>query len=60
MSEKLGGHKCRNHRDAIDKLVDILLERETLTGDEFMVILSKFVDISVNNPKTSFLELIGA
>lgn len=36
----------RNNRDAIDKLVDVLLEKETLTGDEFRAILSEFTDIS--------------
>lgn len=36
----------RNHREAIDKLVDVLLEKETLTGDEFRAILSEFTDIS--------------
>ncbi|KAL2942913.1 ATP-dependent zinc metalloprotease FTSH 6 chloroplastic [Bienertia sinuspersici] len=50
----------RNHRDAIDTLVDVLLETETLAGDEFRSILSEFVDISVNNTKTSVRELIRA
>lgn len=49
----------RNNRDAIDKLVEVLLERETLTGDEFRAILSEFVDVSVNNSKT-VRELISA
>lgn len=36
----------RNNREAIDKLVEVLLEKETLTGDEFRAILSEFTDIS--------------
>lgn len=36
----------RNNREAIDKLVEVLLEKETLTGDEFKAILSEFTDIS--------------
>ncbi|KAL3502774.1 hypothetical protein ACH5RR_037223 [Cinchona calisaya] len=35
----------RNNREAIDKIVEVLLEKETLTGDEFRAILSEFVDI---------------
>ncbi|XP_021745223.1 ATP-dependent zinc metalloprotease FTSH 6, chloroplastic-like [Chenopodium quinoa] len=50
----------RNHRDAIDKLVDVLLEKETLSGDEFRSILSEFVGICVNDSKTSVRELINA
>ena len=37
----------RNNREAIDKLVEVLLEKETLTGDEFRAILSEFVDAPV-------------
>ncbi|XP_024984349.1 ATP-dependent zinc metalloprotease FTSH 6, chloroplastic [Cynara cardunculus var. scolymus] len=36
----------RNNRDAIDKLVDVILEKETLTGDEFRAILAEFSDES--------------
>ncbi|PIN15674.1 AAA+-type ATPase containing the peptidase M41 domain [Handroanthus impetiginosus] len=35
----------RNNREAIDKLVEVLMERETLTGDEFRSILSEFTNI---------------
>lgn len=38
----------RENREAIDKLVDVLLEKETLIGDEFRAILSEFTDISIN------------
>lgn len=51
----------RNYRDAIDKLVDVLLERETLTGDEFRAILSEFVDISsYDSSRTPVRQLISA
>ncbi|XP_045793944.1 ATP-dependent zinc metalloprotease FTSH 6, chloroplastic [Trifolium pratense] len=51
----------RNNRDAIDKLVDVLLEKETLSGDEFRVILSEFTDISsIKIDRTSVREMIEA
>lgn len=37
----------RNNREAIDKLVEVLLEKEILTGDEFRAILSEFTDTSM-------------
>ncbi|KAJ9540925.1 hypothetical protein OSB04_027431 [Centaurea solstitialis] len=51
----------RNNRDAIDRLVDVLLEKETVTGDEFRTILADFSDtfsakIEINNAS----ELIKA
>ncbi|XP_059643704.1 ATP-dependent zinc metalloprotease FTSH 6, chloroplastic-like [Cornus florida] len=39
----------RNNREAIDKLVEVTLEKETLTGDEFRAILSEFIDIPLEN-----------
>ena len=33
------------NREAMDKIVDILIERETLDGDEFVNILSKYTSI---------------
>lgn len=39
----------RNNREAIDKLVDVLLEKETISGDEFRTILSEFTDIPSDN-----------
>jgi len=33
------------NREAMDKLVDILIEKETLDGQEFVDILSKFTSI---------------
>ncbi|XP_074305056.1 ATP-dependent zinc metalloprotease FTSH 6, chloroplastic [Silene latifolia] len=51
----------RNNREAMDKLVDALLEKETLTGEEFRSILSELVNIPVNNcRKTSVRELISS
>ncbi|GJN39082.1 hypothetical protein PR202_gb28176 [Eleusine coracana subsp. coracana] len=39
----------RNNREAIDKIVEVLLEKETINGDEFRAILSEFVEIPVEN-----------
>ncbi|KAH7577074.1 hypothetical protein ACOSP7_002179 [Xanthoceras sorbifolium] len=39
----------RNNREAIDKIVEVLLEKETMTGDEFRAILSEFVEIPKEN-----------
>ncbi|XP_016509541.1 ATP-dependent zinc metalloprotease FTSH 6, chloroplastic-like [Nicotiana tabacum] len=51
----------RNSREAIDKLVDVLLEKETLTGDEFRAILSEFTNIpSANINSKPIRELIEA
>ncbi|KAJ4804097.1 ATP-dependent zinc metalloprotease FtsH [Rhynchospora pubera] len=41
--------QIRSNREAIDKIVEVLLEKETLTGDEFRAILSEFVEIPVEN-----------
>ncbi|EPS62673.1 hypothetical protein M569_12115 [Genlisea aurea] len=39
----------RNNREAIDKIVEVLLEKETISGDEFRSILSEFVEIPAEN-----------
>ncbi|XP_054802635.1 ATP-dependent zinc metalloprotease FTSH 2, chloroplastic [Prosopis cineraria] len=39
----------RNNREAIDKIVEVLLEKETMSGDEFRALLSEFVEIPVEN-----------
>jgi cell division protease FtsH len=39
----------RNNREAIDKIVEVLVEKETVNGDEFRAILSEFVEIPVEN-----------
>ncbi|XP_077224131.1 ATP-dependent zinc metalloprotease FTSH 6, chloroplastic-like isoform X2 [Tasmannia lanceolata] len=43
----------RNNRAAIDKLVEVLLEKETLTGDEFRAILSEFTYIPLTKIDTN-------
>ncbi|KAD5960730.1 hypothetical protein E3N88_12202 [Mikania micrantha] len=48
----------KNNRDAIDNLVDVLLEKETLTGDEFRATLAVF---SANTEKNDDVrELVKA
>lgn len=42
------GH-IRNNRAAIDKIVEVLLEKETMTGDEFRALLSEFIEIPIQN-----------
>nr|CAD1831135.1 unnamed protein product [Ananas comosus var. bracteatus] len=50
MSEKLAEDiDAANNREAIDKIVEVLLEKETLSGDEFRAILSEFVEIPAEN-----------
>ncbi|KAG6420719.1 hypothetical protein SASPL_117256 [Salvia splendens] len=39
----------KNNREAIDKIVEVVIEEETITGDEFRAILSEFVEIPVEN-----------
>lgn len=39
----------RNNRAAMDKIVEVLLEKETLSGDEFQALLSEFREIPVDN-----------
>ncbi|KAK1605228.1 hypothetical protein QYE76_028901 [Lolium multiflorum] len=43
----------RRTRPAIDQLVDVLMEKETLTGDEFRAILSEHVDIGKQQRNTA-------
>lgn len=58
---EIAKNHIRNNREAIDKLVDALLEKETLTGDEFRAILSEFTDIpSANIDSKPIRELIEA
>nr|GEV08727.1 ATP-dependent zinc metalloprotease FTSH 6, chloroplastic [Tanacetum cinerariifolium] len=49
----------RNNRDAIDTLVDVLLEKETITGDEFRAILAEFSDAFSANKKDDVRELVN-
>lgn len=46
------GH-IKNNRAAIDKIVEVLLEKETLTGDEFRAILSQYTQIPAGNQSKS-------
>lgn len=41
--------QIRNNREAMDKIVEVLLEKETMSGDEFRAILSEFVEIPAEN-----------
>lgn len=51
----------RNNREAMDKLVELLVEKETITGDEFRAILLEFTDIPPENlNKKPIRELIEA
>ncbi|KAL6605901.1 hypothetical protein ACP70R_041554 [Stipagrostis hirtigluma subsp. patula] len=51
----------RRNRAAIDQLVDVLMEKETLTGDEFRAILSEYVDIGKEQRETAArTELVTA
>jgi cell division protease FtsH len=43
----------RSNRAALDKLVEVLLEKETLTGDEFRAILSEYTEIPSSNQPTN-------
>ncbi|KAL9297187.1 hypothetical protein ACSQ67_023083 [Phaseolus vulgaris] len=58
---EIAKNHIRCNRDAIDKLVDVLLEKETLNGDEFRALLSEFTDISsINIGRTPVREMIEA
>nr|CAB3467574.1 unnamed protein product [Digitaria exilis] len=51
----------RKNRAAIDQLVDVLMEKETLSGDEFRAILSEYVDIGKEQRDTAArTELVTA
>ncbi|KAK3019254.1 hypothetical protein RJ639_004459 [Escallonia herrerae] len=41
--------QIRSNREAIDKIVEVLIEKETMTGDEFRAILAEFVEIPAEN-----------
>lgn len=42
------GH-IRDNREAIDRIVEVLIEKETITGDEFRKILSEYATIPEAN-----------
>ncbi|KAL2937456.1 ATP-dependent zinc metalloprotease FTSH 2 chloroplastic [Bienertia sinuspersici] len=41
--------QIKNNREAIDKIVEVLLEKETMSGDEFRALLSEFTEIPAEN-----------
>lgn len=58
---EIAKNHIRNNRDAIDKIVDVLLEKKTLTGDEFRAILSEFTDVPAEKiERTSIRQMIEA
>ncbi|KAL3525115.1 hypothetical protein ACH5RR_013487 [Cinchona calisaya] len=58
---EIAKNHIRNNREAMDKIVEVLLEKETLTGDEFRALLSEFTDIPSDNlAKKPVRELIEA
>ncbi|KAF7820529.1 ATP-dependent zinc metalloprotease FTSH 6, chloroplastic [Senna tora] len=58
---EIAKNHIRSNREAIDKLVDVLLEKETLTGDEFRAILSEFTDLpSIKIDATPIRQMIEA
>ncbi|CAI9272150.1 unnamed protein product [Lactuca saligna] len=48
----------RKNRDAMDILVDVLLEKETLSGDEFRAILAEFSHMFSSKKEESANELV--
>jgi cell division protease FtsH len=44
------------HRECMDRLVDVLIEKETLDGDEFRAIVSEFAQIPNKERFSPFLE----
>ena len=44
------------NREAMDKLVDILIEKETLDGEEFIKILSSYTSIPVKERTPQLLN----
>ncbi|ERM94486.1 hypothetical protein AMTR_s00010p00262230 [Amborella trichopoda] len=50
---EIAKNHIRNNRAAMDKLVEMLLEKETLTGDEFRVILSELTEFPLDKASIS-------
>ncbi|KAM7519904.1 hypothetical protein LguiB_018866 [Lonicera macranthoides] len=58
---EIAKNHIRSNREAIHKLVEVLLEKETLAGDEFRSILSEFTDVSLPKiDKIPIREMIEA
>lgn len=43
--------QIRDNREAIDKIVEVLMEKETISGDEFRTMLSQYTTIPEENLK---------
>merc|ERR1712157_131096 len=43
--------QIRDNREAIDEVVELMLEKETISGDDFRAILEKYTEIPVENKK---------
>lgn len=43
--------QMRDNREAIDEVVELILEKETISGDEFRAILEKYTEIPEENKK---------
>lgn len=39
----------RDNREAMDRIVEVLLEKESMTGDEFRALLAQFAQIPQEN-----------
>ncbi|KAH9287825.1 hypothetical protein KI387_031942 [Taxus chinensis] len=50
---EIAKNHIRSNRAAMDKIVEILLEQETLSGDEFRAILSEFTEIPVDSKEVA-------
>lgn len=48
--------QIRDNREAVDRIVEVLCEKETLTGDEFREILSKYATIPAENIAAAQLQ----
>lgn len=58
---EIAKNHVRNNREAMDKIVEVLLEKETVSGDEFRALLSEFTSIPPDNlAKKPIKELIEA
>ncbi|GMN42232.1 hypothetical protein TIFTF001_011441 [Ficus carica] len=57
---EIAKNHIRNNREAIDKLVEVLLEKETLTGDEFRTVLSEFTETPIKVDKIAVRQMIEA
>lgn len=57
---EIAKNHIRNNREAIDKLVEVLQEKETLTGDEFRAILSEFTETPIKVNKIPVRQMIEA